>query len=144
MFKETIEALVKEEDELNEIRQKTGWVTEKKGKVVRRSEFAPEWIIGDFVIRGKIYSALAQMILPLRTLFLKKSLKINGTPFYLEIKGYGFEGRELYFQEHVSGDVYYGMYLEKALMEFKRIELAMSLGILTPLPIAVVEIPRSE
>ena len=144
MFESEINALTKRQDDLNGWRQKTGWVTEKKGKVLRRSEFAPDWLNGDFTLRGKVYFAIADTILPLRTFFLKKPVTINNEVFYLEVKGYGFTGREMHFQEHVSGDVFYGMYLEKALQEFERIKLAQSLGILTPLPIAVVEIARED
>lgn len=144
MFESEINTLTKKQDDLNNWRQKTGWVTEKKGTVVRRSEFAPDWLNGDFTLRGKAYFAVADMMLPLRTFFLKKPTKIGDTTFYLEVKGYGARGREMYFQEHVSGDVFYGMYLEKALQEFERIELARNLGILTPLPIAVVEITRDD
>lgn len=144
MFEPEINALTKREDDLNSLRHKTGWMTEKKGRVLRRSEFAPDWLSGDFILRGKAYFALADMMLPLRTLFLKKPIKINNTPFYLEVKGYGFNGQEMYFQEHVSGDVFYGMYLEKALQEFERIKFAQGLGILTSLPMAVVEITREE
>ncbi len=144
MFESEINTLTKKQDDLNGWRKKTGWMTEKKGRVLRRSEFAPEWLRGDFTLRGKVYFALADTILPLRTFFLKKPVMINNEVFYLEVKGYGFTGREMHFQEHVSGDVFYGMYLEKALQEFERIELAQSLGILTPLPVAVVEITRDD
>lgn len=144
MFESEVRALTKKQDELNGYRNKTGWVTEKKGRVARRSEFAPDWLKGDFILRGKAYFALADMLIPLRTFFLKTPLKINDEVFYLEVKGYGIRGREMYFQEHVSGDVYYGMYLEKALKEFERIKFARELGILTPLPMAVVEIYRDE
>ena len=144
MFESEINALTKRQDDLNGWRQKTGWVTEKKGKVLRRSEFAPDWLNGDFTLRGKVYFAIADTILPLRTFFLKKPVTINNEVFYLEVKGYGFTGREMHFQEHVSGDVFYGMYLEKALQEFERIKFARELGVLTPLPMAVVEIYRDE
>ena len=144
MFESEISALTKKEDDFNRWRQKNGWVTEKKGTVIRRSEFAPDWLNGDFILRGRAYFAVADMILPLRTFFLKKPIKIGNTNFYLEVKGYGAWGREMSFQEHVSGDVFYGMYLEKALQEFERIKLARNLGILTPLPVAVVEITRDD
>lgn len=144
MFETPIELLTTGQDELNRLRQKSGWVTEKKGTVVCRSEFTPAWLNEDFVLRGKAYFAVADMMLPLRTFFLKKPVEINSEAFYLEVKGYGFWGREMYFQEHVSGDVFYGMYLEKSMREFERMKLALSLGILAPLPIAVVEIDSND
>ena len=143
-YKEKIENIVKEGNQFNQLRQITGWVTEKKGVVVRKSQFSPDWINEIFVLRGKIYSVLPHTILPLRTLFLKKPVRIGNTIFYLEVKGYGFNGRELYFQEHVSGDIFYGMYLDSALREFDRMSLALSLGLPVPLPVAVVEIPKDE
>ena len=84
MFESEINALTKRQDDLNGWRQKTGWVTEKKGKVLRRSEFAPDWLNGDFTLRGKAYFAVADMILPLRTFFLKRPIKIGKEVFYLE------------------------------------------------------------
>ena len=139
-----VDTTIKENNKYNERRQKTGWVTEKKGAVAVRSEFAPEWISGNLVIRGKLYSVLPWSMLPLRTMFMGQPVKIGKELFWLEVKGYGFSGKELYFQEHVSGDIYYGMYLENAKREFERLNLAHDLGLFVPLPIAVVEIPREE
>jgi hypothetical protein len=143
-YEKKIEAIIKENNQLNRWRKKTGWVTEKQGLVAKRDDLAPDWLKGNTVIRGKLYSVLPNTILPLRTLFFKEPVKIGSEKFYLEVKGYGCNGRELYFQEHVSGDIYYGMYLDAALREFERLNFALSLGCFVPIPIAVVEIPRAE
>ena len=84
MFKSEISALMMKQDDLNYWRRSTGWVTEKKGRGLRRSEFAPDWLCGDFTLRGKAYFAVADMILPLRTFFLKRPIKIGKEVFYLE------------------------------------------------------------
>lgn len=143
-YEPTIRTLVQRENRCNQQKQKTGWVTEKKGIVVRRSNFAPRCMSGEFVFRGKIYSAVPDDTMPQRTIFRKEPVEMGSEWFYLEIKGYGREGRELYFQEHISGDVFYGMYLNNALRDFERMSIAVDLNLPTTLPIAVLEIPREE
>lgn len=143
-YESMIARLTEREDWYNQQSQRTGWVTEKKGIVVRRSGFAPRRISGKFIFRGKLYSAVPDNTMPQRTMFRKEPVKIGSEWFYFEVKGYGKGGRELYFQEHVDGDVLYGMYLESALRDFKRMDLAVRLNLPTTLPIAVVEIPKEE
>ncbi|MDO8655152.1 MAG: hypothetical protein Q7R48_01865 [bacterium] len=87
---------------------------------------------------------IVDSVLGVRTVFKKEPILIEGQPYYLELKGYGENGRMLYLSEHVSRDVYYGMYLDNALREFERLEQATQAGLAVPLPLAVVEIPREE
>jgi len=53
-----------------------------------------------------------------RTIFLEKPVEIAGETYYLEVKGYGQNGRELYGHKHVEGDLFYGMFLDNAAREF--------------------------
>lgn len=122
----------------------TAWITPKRGVVVQRSEWAPSWVEGPIKIRGKWYPLLANAILPPRPVSQAQATAINGEPRYLDLKGYGLRGQTMFFNEHESGDIFYGMYLENARIEFERLLVAARAGLPVPLPIAVVEIPREE
>lgn len=140
-----VERLIREIEEEHDWSGKTAWVTPKRGILIRRSRWAPDWLQeGEIVFQGKFYPFLAWIFLKLRTVFRKHSFLIDGVPYYLELKGYGENGRTLYLSEHVSGDVYYGMYLENAIKEFERLEKAALAGLSVTLPLGVVEIPREE
>lgn len=143
-YKTIMQGLINEGNEWNKRRKRTGWVEEKRGVVVRESELVSFGVGSELVLRGKIYSVLPRSILPLRTGFLKKPIKMGDEYYYWEVKGYGREGREIYFQEHVSGDIFYGMYLDWALRDFDRMQFARSLNLPVTVPIAVLEIPREE
>ena len=142
-YEALIDELVRKHEEFNRIRETGNWVTIKRGKVVRKSDFAPEdFQIGEeYIPRGNFYSPLSETISAKRTVFKKKPVVISSERYYLELKGYGRNGKELFFQEHVDGDVYYGMYLCSAIKEFERSEIAAKLNLSVALPIAVVQIP---
>lgn len=124
------------------------FVFAKKGLIVRKNQQTLQTVPGlgkEIIIHGKFSSSLPNCILPSRTLFKEKRIKINDQEFYLEVKGYGRNGKEMYFQEHCSGDVFYGMYLDKAIKEFERATKAFyDLHLPVALPVAAVEIPRDE
>ncbi|MBI1984593.1 MAG: hypothetical protein HYS60_00580 [Candidatus Wildermuthbacteria bacterium] len=131
-------------DEENAWSKETVWVTPKLGLVIRRNEWTPSWIENVIKVRGKWYPILADVFSPPRLVFRTQSILINGESRWLELKGYGLRGQTMFFQQHASGDVFYGMYLEHALNEYERLLAAARAGFQVPLPIAVVEIPREE
>lgn len=145
-YKNLIRKLVEESEELNELRGRTDWVTKKRGIIIRKSDFAPEaFEVGKvYTASGKFYPLLPRNIFGKRTAFRKKSAIINSEEYFLELKGYGQNGKELYLQEHQSGDVFFGMYLDLAIKEFERMEIATKLHLPVVLPIAVIQIPREE
>ncbi len=146
-----IEELVARTNDLDVLRGVTGHVTPKSGKVVRVSRWAPGQFSqnrgSDLAVRGKWYPIVPNSMIPPRTIFHPAPIQIrsaSNVPHFLELKGYGRRGREMFFNLHESGDVYYGMFLEYALCEFERLCRAREAGISVPLPIAVAEIPREE
>jgi hypothetical protein len=143
-FKNLINKLVEESEEFNKLRSKSSWVTKKRGKIICKSDFAQEnFKVGsEYTPTGKFYPLVPSDIFGKRTVFKKEPIIINSEKYYLELKGYGRNGKELYFQEHESGDVFYGMYLDLALQEFERMEFATKLNLPVVLPIAVIQIPR--
>lgn len=143
-FSFSIDEIVAETDRWNALAQKPRRVIPKQGIVVKKTQWAPRWLQENMYIRGRWYPIVPRSILPPRVVFKPEPLEINGKLYYLEVKGYGFLGRHMFFHEHESQDVYYGMYLEQAIQEFDRLYLAAKAGIPVPLPIAVVEIPRQE
>lgn len=82
----------------------------------------------DFTLSGEGFLPV-NVILGRRTVFLEKPININGTTYYLEVKGYGRNGRELYPDTHVEGDLYFGMYLDSAKKEFCLPKLLRAHGI---------------
>lgn len=112
-------------------------------KVIYSLDFSCSYERSELTIKGPLYSPLPNSIFPPRTLYRKIQIE-NSSDQYLEVKGYGRAGKEMYFQNHVSGDIFYGMYLINAVHEFERMRRAYDLGLPVPLPLAVVEIPRDE
>ena len=143
-YKAWIDELVTKSEELDKIRGENNWVTTKRGKIVRKSDFAPEdFQVGKkYIARGKFYSN--ESLNGRRTIFRKEPIVINSEKYYLELKGYGRDGKELFFQEYVDGDVYYGMCLDLAIKDFERAKIATKLNLPAVLPLAVIEIPRNE
>ncbi len=144
-YGEIVQRLVTQADQWNSIRRRSGRVSPKRGRIICRSQWAPKSLCGsEIVFRGTFYPMVVDSILGVRTVFKKEPILIEGQPYYLELKGYGENGRMLYLSEHDSGDVYYGMYLDNALKEFEHLVQATEAGLSVPLPLAVVEIPRDE
>jgi hypothetical protein len=142
-YKSQVEDLINKTELCRKVRKEAEFVTEKKGRVVRRSDFASE-INGEYTASGKFYPLAPDDFLGKRTVFKKDPIKIKSELYYLELKGYGRDGRELYFQEHISGDVFFGMYLDLAIQEYERATIAMNLNLPVTLPLAVIKIPRDE
>src|SRR3989344_5879276 len=55
---------------------------------------------------------------PRRTVFLETPVEIDGQPYYLEVKGYGIDGKGLSAAKHVEGDLLFGTYIDTAAREF--------------------------
>jgi len=145
-YEDFINELVKESEKFNEMRGESNWVTKKRGKIIRKSTFAPKnFEVGkEYTPTGKFYPLIPSDAFGKRTVFRKEPTIINSEKYYLELKGYGRNGRELYFQEHGSGDVFFGMYLDLAVQEFERMDFATKLNLPVVLPIAVTQLPREE
>ena len=62
-----------------------------------------------------------------RTVFSPEPQDIGKDKFYIELKGYGFNGRYLYPDHHTEGDLHYGMYLKTARREYQCLTVSMSL-----------------
>ena len=85
------------------------------------------------------------VILGRRTVFLEKPINIDGVAHYLEVKGYGRNGQELYPETHVEGDLYFGMYLDSAKKEFYLPKLLRTHGIgNTQRPIALLQFDTED
>lgn len=98
---------------------------------------------GKIKIDGEAYPPIDH-ILGKRTVFLAKPVVINGDTRWIEIKGYGQNGRQLYLHHHIEGDLMYGMYLDNAQREYDLLLKAQNLGLNVPVPIVVCEIPEEE
>jgi len=139
-----VSLLVKEVRELDALRKSDRNVTPKPGILVQKSKWAPDWIGEKVVIEGEFFPPLPRPLLPGRTIFSPEPLFVEGVARYLELKGYGREGRDLFLHEHNIGSVYWGMYLDEAQNEFDRLLAALEAKLPVSLPLAVVEIPREE
>lgn len=53
-----------------------------------------------------------------RTVFLEDPVNVDGIPRYLEVKGYGRNGKELWPNLHPGGDLYFGTFIDSATREF--------------------------
>lgn len=137
---------VHQREEFNQLTNRTGWITPKRGTVVRRSRDAPPFLQRGrtYTPRGKWYTPLAEDVFGKRTVFRKEPVTLYDSCYYLELKGYGRDGREIYLEQHPDGDVAFGMYLDSALREFAMLQVARSLHLHVPVPLAVVHIPRKE
>lgn len=98
----------------------------------------------EFTLSGEGF-LLVNVILGRRTVFLEKPINIDGTTYYLEVKGYGRNGRELYPETHVEGDLYFGMYLDSAKKEFYLSKLLRAHGIRnTQRPVALLQFDAGD
>jgi hypothetical protein len=80
----------------------------------------------------------------MRTVFRPEPIIIHNEPHFLEIKGYGASGKDLYPRHHCEGDLFYGMYLKFATEEFNTMQLAHSLNKRTSQGIALLEFSQEE
>lgn len=98
----------------------------------------------EFTLSGEGFLPV-NVILGRRTVFLERPVNIDGTTYYLEVKGYGRNGRELYPDTHVEGDLYFGMYLDSAKKEFHLPKLLRAHGIRnTQRPIALLQFDTED
>ncbi len=118
----------------------------KKGTLVRvNPQFSDYLTEGtEFFPSRNFYSPTPREGIGKRTMFYETPIRMNGKDYFLEVKGYGRDGEEIWFMEKDSGDVYFGMYLDQAQLEFERLQMARSLELKVPFPVAVVHIPRQE
>jgi hypothetical protein len=82
-----------------------------------------------------------------RVFFLPHSVQPNLDPEtseFIEIKGYGQDGREMCLWLHCDGDILFGMFYKNARKEFNILEKAFSSGLKVPIPLFIGKIPRRE
>ncbi len=137
---------VLQREEFNEATGRTSLASKKVGVVMKTSAFAQKSMIlnQEYTPQGRWYPELAIDITGKRTVFKNRPFSIQGQTYYLELKGYGRDGQEIWFGEHPSKDVLFGMYLDQARREFDLIEELLPLNIPMTLPIAVIHISRQE
>ena len=92
---------------------------------------------------GRAYPAV-DIIGGRRTVFLPEPLKVNDETFWIELKGYGANGKNLFFKHHIEGDLFYGMYLVNAARGYFLLKKANDLGLNVPKAVALLEFPRGE
>ena len=119
---------------------------DKKGTLIKvNPQFSDYLTEGkEFFLRGNFHSPTPRDHVERRTMFYETPIRINGRDYFVEVKGYGRDGEEIWFMEKDSGDVYFGMYLDQTQLEFERLQMARNLGLKVPFPVAVVHIPRQE
>jgi len=119
----------------------------KKAEVLKiNPEFKP--ILG--VSEGEEFTLMGFGVLPCdflfgkRTIFLGEPVEIDGSTYYLEVKGYGQNGRELYGHKHVEGDLSFGMFLDNAAREFDYPKDLREKGVRDlQKPVALMRIPQN-
>jgi len=84
---------------------------------------------GDYVTIGGAGFLPFNALLPRRTIFLERPETVGGENYYLEIKGYGANGRELYPNKHDEGDLFYGMFFDFARREYDYPKILRDKGI---------------
>jgi hypothetical protein len=93
--------------------------------------------------RGRAYSHFDRLVQ--RVVFRPEPVEINGEQFYLEVKGYGFGGRNLFPFHHCEGDLNFGMYFDNAQKEYDLLNIsAQNKDLLSHLPVALLQFPRDE
>lgn len=111
------------------------------------SEFAPflAMVPGDnFVLEGNGYVAANNWI-GRRTVFFEHPVTIGGYSYYLEVKGYGRNGRELFPNKHSEGDLMFGTYIDSARREFYIPQELEQIGINNiQRPVALLEFDEAD
>lgn len=83
-----------------------------------------------------------------RTVFDPSPVLIGGKPFYLEFKGLGRDGREMYLNYHTKNTQFpepnFGMWLEESAASYNIYGFASKQGLRMPLPIAGGRISGDE
>lgn len=79
-----------------------------------------------------------------RTVFIPEPITIDNELLWVELKGYGQNGKNLFFSHHVEGDLFYGTYLENAARGYFLLKQASDLGLKVPQSVALAEFTRSE
>lgn len=82
-----------------------------------------------------------------RVFFFPYNVEINNEPStrrFVEIKGYGQDGRDMCLWLHNDGDISYGMFYKNAKKEFRILEKACSAGLKVPLPLFLGKFSKEE
>lgn len=79
-----------------------------------------------------------------RVFFYPHSIMIAGIERYIEVKGYGQDGREMNFFLHDDGDIYCGMFYKNAEKEYDILKKAREAGLRVPLAILLGKISKQE
>ena len=82
-----------------------------------------------------------------RVFFFPYPVQLNGDSEerrFIEIKGYGQDGRDMCLWTHCDGDILFGMFYKNAKKEFDILEKAFSQGLHVPMPLFIGRIPKEE
>jgi|GEM_PF-3300812 len=142
-----IEEVIAKAKEYNQITRKNSQVMPKIGTIRKTGNYPIKnfnFKVGDtFTYKGKAYSPIPEC-LARRTVFIEKPVIINGEKYYLELKGYGANGKHIFPREHEEHDIFYGMYYKNAEKEFDLLQVAYKIGTNSPLAVALVEANQDD
>ena len=79
-----------------------------------------------------------------RVFFFPYSIQIGGETRFVEVKGYGRDGRDMTLFLHPDGDINFGMFFKNAAKEYSILEKAVQAGLCVPPPLLLGKIPREE
>lgn len=77
-----------------------------------------------------------------RVIFNPQPVLVNEVPYYIEVKGYGADGKEISLVVHESGDVLFGMFYRNAEREYRILEEAIEAGLSVPQPLLLGKFDR--
>jgi len=99
---------------------------------------------GSVTLTGEGFEA-ANHVLGRRTVFFEESVDVDGTKYYLEIKGYGRNGRELRPNKHSEGDLSFGMFMDGAEKEHSIPLRLREKGVMNvQLPVALLKFDEAD
>src|SRR3989338_2998603 len=81
-----------------------------------------------------------------RVILLPYTVKTNSNDVerFIEIKGYGQDGRDICLWTHCDGDIMFGMFYKNAKKEYKILEKAFERGLHVPMPLFLGKISKDE
>ena len=126
-------------------------VTPKTVEIMAASSFGKEigFSKGEYTFSGPYIPFITtHEFIGKRTVFDPNPVMIGGKQFYLEIKGLGRDGREMYLDYHGKDDQFpepnFGMWLDQSASSYNLYGLASKQGLRIPLPVAGGRISRDE
>lgn len=121
-------------------------IVSKKFRVEKISEHGKDYLSFQKGEEREFYGTLMTERWPGagRVFFFPYTVSDNGEKRFIEIKGYGQDGKDICLWNHVDGDILYGMFYKNARKEFDILEKAYENGIKVPLPLFLGKISKKE